>query len=100
LRAYARSPATLPLALGLVNAGDARWLLQKLSLSQDALLLSRPGPAAADLVNYVLALLRWECEWVDITRDTTEGDLKQRRGVLNGASVFEDGPAVRAALGE
>lgn len=39
-----------------------------------------------------------EIEYVAISRDTTEGDLKQRREIINGTAVFVDQACVRAAI--
>ena len=45
-----------------------------------------------------LQLTNQECEYVSLSRDTTESDLKQRREILNGTSVYIDQAAVRAAI--
>lgn len=43
-------------------------------------------------------LLNREVEYVAISRDTTESDLKQRREIVNGTAVFIDQPPVEAAI--
>ena len=37
-------------------------------------------------------------EYLSLTRDTTESDLKQRREILNGRAIFVNQAPVRAAL--
>ena len=55
------------------------WMAQKCYLRQDMFLLGDPGP------HLRLSILRFaqqtgrEVEYISITRDTTEADLKQRR---------------------
>ena len=39
-----------------------------------------------------------EVEYLPLTRDTTESDLKQRREILNGRAIFVNQAPVRAAL--
>ena len=39
-----------------------------------------------------------EVEWVGITRDTTDSDLKQRREISKGTVRHEAAPPLRAAL--
>lgn len=39
-----------------------------------------------------------EVEYVALSRDTTEADLKQRRELQNGSAVFSDQASVRAAV--
>lgn len=39
-----------------------------------------------------------EVEYLSLTRDTTESDLKSRREILNGQSIFIHQAPVRAAL--
>jgi hypothetical protein len=50
------------------------------------------------LAYYYAELTRREVEYVAITRDTTEADLKQRREILNGSAWHANQPPVRAAL--
>jgi len=40
-----------------------------------------------------------EVDFLPLSRDTTESDLKQRREILNGGAYFVDQPPVRAAVG-
>jgi hypothetical protein len=76
-----------------------RWMLQKDVLQQDMFLLGSPGPARRQLVQAFAELCGREVEYVGISRDTTEADLKQRRELTgNGTSVHRDAAPVRAAL--
>ena len=45
-----------------------------------------------------LELARREYEYLALTRDTTEADIKQRREIRGGAAFYTDLAAVRAAL--
>jgi hypothetical protein len=40
----------------------------------------------------------WEVEYLAITKDTTESDLKQRREIIGDTAVYVDQPPVRAAV--
>uniref|UniRef100_A0A336LQQ9 CSON001068 protein n=1 Tax=Culicoides sonorensis TaxID=179676 RepID=A0A336LQQ9_CULSO len=74
-----------------------RWMMQKDILKQDVFLLGKPGPQRRQLAMTYLELTNREVEYVAVTRDTTESDLKQRREIVNGTSVYFDQSAVRAA---
>lgn len=74
-----------------------RWMLQKDNLKQDIFLLGRPGPHRRSIVMKYLELLQREIEYVSLSRDSTESDLKQRREIQNGTAVYFDQSAVRAA---
>ena len=74
-----------------------KWLLQKDLLGQDVFLLGRPGPQRRQLAQQFLQLTSREMEFVSLSRDTTESDLKQRREIRAGTAEYEDGSAVRAA---
>eukprot|EP00439_Symbiodinium_sp_Y106_P018819 s5098_g2.t1 len=89
--------AQLPLAL----RPALKWLAQKDSLAQDMLLLTSPAERTrARLLALAYAeLVNAQLEYVGISADTTEADLKQRREILSGGSVaFSDSPPVKAAL--
>lgn len=75
-----------------------RWMLQKDLLGQDMFLIGTPGPLRRTLVMQYLELTQRELEYVALSRDTTESDLKQRREILNGTAVYFDQSAVRAAV--
>lgn len=74
-----------------------RWIMQKDNLKQDLFLIGRPGSYKRSLAMTYLQLTGQECEYIALSRDTTESDMKQRREILNGTSIFLDQPAVRAA---
>ncbi|XP_017094765.2 von Willebrand factor A domain-containing protein 8 [Drosophila bipectinata] len=75
-----------------------RWMLQKDALRQDMFLLGPPGPLRRQLAMQFLELTQREVEYVALSRDTTESDLKQRREIHNREAVYHDQGAVRAAL--
>lgn len=76
-------------------------MLQKdLSLSQDFLLLGPPSLARdrRHLLFLYAALVEREVEYVALSRDTSDADLKQRKEVSNHESVYVHQAPVRAAL--
>lgn len=75
-----------------------RWLDQKFQMHQDVLLLGLPGPLRRNLITHWCSIRNKEIEYICITRDTTESDLKQRRELIGESSVFVDQPPVRAAM--
>lgn len=90
----------------LPNADDAipletlkhlKWILQKDLLGQDVFLIGRPGPLRRSVVMQYLQLTQRELEYVALSRDTTESDLKQRREIIDGTAHYIDQSAVRAA---
>ena len=89
-----KNPELVPLGYGLGDLedqetlGHLRWMLQKFALGQDVFLLGGPGPRRRRLALHICELAGLEVEYVRITRDTTEADLKQRRDIL-GKSPFE-----------
>ena len=76
---------------------DLKWMLQKDLLGQDIFLLGRPGPLRRSLAQQYLELTRREMEYVSLSRDTTESDLKQRREIQGGTAFYVDQSAVKAA---
>jgi MoxR-like ATPase len=72
-------------------------MLQKDNLKQDIFLIGRPGKYKRNIVMTYLQLTNQECEYVSLSRDTTASDLKQRREILNGTSIYIDQAAVKAA---
>ena len=56
------------------------------------------GPSRRRLVQAFCELTNREMEYVAVSRDTTEGDLKQRRELSAGNSLFFDSAPVRAAV--
>uniref|UniRef100_T1INA4 von Willebrand factor A domain-containing protein 8 n=1 Tax=Strigamia maritima TaxID=126957 RepID=T1INA4_STRMM len=75
-----------------------RWIMQKDILKQDIFLIGPPGPLKRSLVMQYLELTKKEVEYISLSRDTTESDLKQRREIKNKSAHFIDQCAVRAAI--
>ena len=74
-------------------------MAKKDALGQDMLLLGVTGPLQRWLIMQYCALTHREMEYVCLTRDSTEGDLKQRREIAEGGtSLFVDQAVVRAAI--
>jgi hypothetical protein len=67
-----------------------RWMLQKDLLGQDIFLIGRPGPLRRQLAMQYLEMTGRELEYVALSRDTTEADLKQRREIQNGTAKYFD----------
>ena len=57
------------------------------------------GPARRAVALSYCELTRREVEYLSLSRDTTDSELKQRREIADGSGVYIDQPAVRAALG-
>lgn len=74
-----------------------KWMAQKDLLGQDIFLIGPPGPLRRELAMQYLELTRREMEYISLSRDTTESDLKQRREMKSGNSFYLDQCAVRAA---
>ena len=88
-----------PREVGDTLARHLRWMLQKdRVLGQDFLLLGPPGPGRRRAALTYAQLARRAVEFVAITPDTTEADLKQRREIRGDSIVYVDQPPVRAAL--
>jgi len=75
-----------------------QFILKKEALNQDVFLIGAPGLLKRRLVLAYAELAHREVELLTITQDTTVHDITQRREILNGTSLFNDGPAVKAAL--
>eukprot|EP00039_Didymoeca_costata_P004596 m.74562 g.74562 ORF g.74562 m.74562 type:complete len:1871 (+) comp12470_c0_seq4:171-5783(+) len=74
-----------------------RWMLQKDILKQDMFLLGAPGPLRRQLALAFCEMTKRDVEYIALSRDTTEADLKQRREIIGGDTVYMDQCAVRAA---
>lgn len=74
-----------------------RWIMQKDLLGQDVFLIGPPGPLRRSIAMQYLELTKREVEYVALSRDTTETDLKQRREIRSGTAYYIDQCAVRAA---
>ena len=79
-----------------------RWMLQKdLALAQDFCLLGPPELARdrRALLFLYAALVEREIEYVSLSQDTSDSDLKQRKEMIEGGrSVYVNQAPVRAAL--
>lgn len=75
-----------------------QWMMQKDSLKQDMFLIGPPGPLRRNIAMMFLELTRREFEYMSLSRDTTESDLKQRRELVAGTAFHAEQCAVRAAL--
>lgn len=78
-------------------AQHLRWIMQKDLLGQDMFLIGPPGPLRRSIAMQYLELTKREVEYVALSRDTTETDLKQRREIRSGTAFYIDQCAVRAA---
>uniref|UniRef100_H2MDU3 von Willebrand factor A domain-containing protein 8 n=1 Tax=Oryzias latipes TaxID=8090 RepID=H2MDU3_ORYLA len=74
-----------------------RWIMQKDLLGQDVFLIGPPGTLRRSIAMQYLELTKREVEYVTLSRDTTETDLKQRREICSGTAFYIDQCAVRAA---
>ncbi|XP_062588748.1 von Willebrand factor A domain-containing protein 8-like [Saccostrea cucullata] len=75
-----------------------KWIMQKDGLKQDVFLIGGPGPLRRQVAMMYLELTRREVEYVSLSRDTTETDIKQRREIVSGTAYYHDQPAVKAAI--
>ena len=75
-----------------------RWMAQKEQLRQDCLLIGPPGGQRRRLALWWATLARRELEYLALSADTTEADLKQRKEVSSGSMTYVDAAPVRAAL--
>lgn len=73
-------------------------MLQKDILSQDIFLTGGPGTRRRNLTLAFLEVTGRELEFIALSRDTTESDLKQRREIKSGTAYYHDQSAVRAAM--
>uniref|UniRef100_A0A8C6UA26 von Willebrand factor A domain-containing protein 8 n=1 Tax=Neogobius melanostomus TaxID=47308 RepID=A0A8C6UA26_9GOBI len=71
--------------------------MQKDLLGQDMFLIGPPGPLRRSIAMQYLELTKREVEYLALSRDTTETDLKQRREIRSGTAFYIDQCAVRAA---
>jgi hypothetical protein len=76
-----------------------KWLIQKDHLRQDAFLIgSPPGAFRRNLALAYAELTKREVEYLCLSRDTTEADIKQRREIVSGNVIYNNQCAVNAAL--
>ncbi|CAF3396834.1 unnamed protein product [Rotaria sp. Silwood1] len=74
------------------------WLMKKDKLGQDALFVGPPGPTRRQLILAYLELTRKPYQYLQLTRDTTDSDIKQRREIQNKTALFINQAAVNAAI--
>jgi von Willebrand factor A domain-containing protein 8 len=74
------------------------WLMKKDQLGQDTLFVGPPGPARRRLILAYLELTRKPYQYLQLTRDTTDSDIKQRREIHNKTALFIHQAAVNAAI--
>ncbi|XP_064165757.1 von Willebrand factor A domain-containing protein 8 [Anguilla rostrata] len=97
-----RNPELVPIkhmtgSMPQTVAQHLRWIMQKDLLGQDVFLIGPPGPLRRSIAMQYLELTKREVEYVALSRDTTETDLKQRREIRAGTAYYIDQCAVRAA---
>ncbi|BES87714.1 von Willebrand factor A domain containing 8 [Nesidiocoris tenuis] len=86
----------LPIEYDQDTLHHLRWMLQKDLLAQDIFLIGPPGPSKRRLAFRYLELTQREMEFVSLSRDTTEADLKQRREIVSSTAKYVD--QVRACV--
>ncbi|CAG8498053.1 10506_t:CDS:10 [Cetraspora pellucida] len=72
-----------------------RWMMQKEKLGQDIFLIGPPGPLRRSLILRYAQLTGREIEYVALSKDCTDSDLKQRREISGGTAYYA---CVRAAI--
>lgn len=70
--------------------------MQKDLLGQDVFLIGPPGPLRRSVAMQYLELTKREVEYIALSRDTTETDLKQRREIR--AGTRRSGPSLPPLL--
>ncbi|KAI9366882.1 AAA domain-containing protein, partial [Zopfochytrium polystomum] len=75
-----------------------RWMLQKDTMGQDIFFIGPPGNLKRKLVLRYAQLAQREVEYVALSKDLTDGDLKQRREIKDGSAFYTDQACVRAAI--
>ena len=69
-----------------------RWMLQKDQLKQDMFLLGPPTPRKRWLALTYCELFNKEVEYISLSSNTTESDLKQRREIVDNNVIFKHQP--------
>ncbi|KAJ3386110.1 von Willebrand factor A domain-containing protein 8, partial [Entophlyctis sp. JEL0112] len=86
-----------------------RWIMQKDALGQGThghliaggkltVCFSPPGSIKRDLIRKYAELANREIEYVPLSKDMTDGDLKQRREIRSATAYYTDQACVRAAI--
>ena len=64
------------------------FLISLIFTGQDIFLIGRPSPLRRQVAMQYLQLTDREVEYVALSRDTTESDLKQRREIIQGTAHY------------
>jgi MoxR-like ATPase len=75
-----------------------QFMMKKQSLGQDIFLIGPPGPAKRRLAMQFCELTQREVEYLCLSQDITEADIKQRREVKDKSVFYVDSASVKAAL--
>lgn len=75
-----------------------RFMMQKDSLAQDIYLIGPPGALRRSIVMKYAELTKRTVQFVALSADTTESDLKQRREITKGTAIYFDCAATTAAI--
>ncbi|KAG0097282.1 von Willebrand factor A domain-containing protein 8 [Podila epicladia] len=82
------------------QANRSAWIhrmMQKDKLGQDMFLIGPPGHLRRSIALKFAELTNREVEYVPLSKDVTESDLKQRREIVGGTAYYVDQACVRAA---
>ena len=93
-----RLPFSFHILFPYLRYQPCRWMLQKHALGQDIFLIGGPGPRSRRLAMHFCEVAGLEVEYLRLTRDTTEADLKLRRDISGGTARWTESAPVRAAL--
>ncbi|ESN95820.1 hypothetical protein HELRODRAFT_179006 [Helobdella robusta] len=83
-------PPSEPESLSQTTLSHLRWIMQKDLLGQDVFLIGPPGSFRRNLAMMYLEVVGRECEYISLSRDVTDNDLKQRREITRGSAVYVD----------
>jgi von Willebrand factor A domain-containing protein 8 len=75
-----------------------QFMMKKQNLGQDIFLIGPPGPARRRLAMQFCELTQREVEYLCLSQDITESDIKQRREVKEKTVFYVDSASVKAAL--
>ena len=75
-----------------------QWIMRKDVLGQDMFLIGPPGPVRRELILWYAALTNREVEYMQLSRDSSEADLKQRREIVDGSVKYVAQAPLNAAL--
>lgn len=71
------------------------WMVKKELMKQDMFLIGPPGGYKRRLVKLYGYIMSREMEMVQISRDTTEADIKQRREIKDKSVIYHDQVKIR-----